>query len=152
MNTPSVISGGQAEWDDFKILGQLICLWVNISHLDHTACNNVIQGCVNSPYAMITQPIICNLQKKPDWVLGAEKDGEKAMADKTADDDDETAATAASAAAADVAAAAPDASADASADANTNGDNQAEPAAEVPEAEPQVWFLPPRYRVPPLFG
>ena len=70
------------------------------------------------------------LQKKPDWVLGAEKDGEKAGADnnKTADD------------AADVASAAPDASAAADASAVSNNDNQpAAAAAEVPEvAEPQV--------------
>ena len=62
-------------------------------------------------------------------MLGAEKDGEKVGADKTAEDAD----------AADVAAAAPDASADASAAANNDagGDNQPV-AAEVPEAEPQV--------------
>ena len=58
-------------------------------------------------------------------MLGAEKDGEKVGADKTAEDAD----------AADVAAAAPDASAAANNDAG--GDNQPV-AAEVPEAEPQV--------------
>ena len=67
------------------------------------------------------------LQKKPDWVLGAEKDGEKV--EKAADDVNDASA----------AAAAPDASADANTD--NGGDNQ--PAA---EAEPQVWFSQPLSR------
>ena len=65
------------------------------------------------------------LQKKPDWVLGAEKDGEKVGADKTAEDAD-----------ANDAAADDSAAADANNDAN-GGDNQPV-AAEVPEAQPQV--------------